>query len=662
MENMGDFFGGSGLRNCFNGVTSIISMRESAFNMAHKLLLIPVFLLISTVLLAQSQTEPAYVEGNILVQMMPGTQAEDIARTVNAEFGSDLRMRPSRLLSQNLDIWLLEYDPRGRNHRQVLDAVILHPASLNAQFNHILKNRATVPNDPGFGQQWQYVNNGNNGNVAGADIDADLAWDITTGGLTPLGDTIVVCVVDDGLSASHQDFQDNVWINHHEIPNNNIDDDGNGFVDDYRGWDAYNNNDNIYTGGGHGTPVAGIVGAKGNNGIGVSGVNWDVKLMIVRGGGNESEAIAAYDYPLSVRKQWNQTGGQKGAFVVATNSSWGVDFGQPSQAPLWCAMYDTLGKYGVLNCGATINNNTNVDVAGDLPTACPSDYLISVTNMNSSDNKVSFAGYGVNTIDLGAPGQATYTPQAPNGYGGFGGTSGATPHVAGTIALLYSAPCANFAVLALSDPDSAALLMKQFILDGVDANNSLQGITVTGGRLNVYNSLLQMLNWSCAFGGCFEAYGLGVSNLIDTSAVLSWNAIPTADSFTVEIRPVGGTNWTTYQDTSRSISLNNLQACTDYEYRVKAYCDTSSTSYSNIYTFKTDGCCVAPDSVSASVDYRDHGGYFICQHSRGQYLQSPVPGVGNANVDHGQWPDQPDDATARAGFLHGLRVCGANGL
>ena len=205
----------------------------------------------------------------------------------------------------------------------MIQAVWQHDAVMMCQLNHIIDQRVTVPNDPQYNQQWQYDNDGSNGGTVNADIDAPEAWDITTGGLTATGDTIVVCVIDDGIDVNHSDFGDNLWVNYAEIPNNNIDDDNNGFVDDYLGWNADDNNDDIgNSNGSHGTPVAGIVGAKGNNGIGVAGVNWDVKLMIVPGGGNEAQALAAYDYPYTMRKIYNQTNGAQGAFVVSTNASW----------------------------------------------------------------------------------------------------------------------------------------------------------------------------------------------------------------------------------------------------------------------------------------------------------------------------------------------------
>ena len=284
----------------------------------------------------------------------------------------------------------------------------------------------------------------------------------------------------------------NLWKNYGEIENNGIDDDGNGFIDDYHGWDTGSNSDAVGDGGGHGTPVAGIVGAVGNNGVGVAGVNWDVKLMIVQGGtGIESEVLEAYSYPLVARKAYNETDGEEGAFVVSTNASWGIDQGQPADAPLWCSFYDTLGVHGIISCGATANANFNIDIVGDLPTGCSSEYLISVTNMNDNDVKVTSAGFGATTIDLGAFGQGTFTTTLSN-YGGFGGTSGATPHVTGSVALLYSAPCPTLISIAKSDPLVAAQMVRDFILNEADPNPSLAGITVTGGRLNINLSLIHI--------------------------------------------------------------------------------------------------------------------------------------------------------------------------
>lgn len=422
-----------------------------------------------------------YVTGEILVKL---AENETAAGLLNNFTGSKFTLLKPELVSKYLNIWKFSYAPESADIQEVLDFVFDNNSVLIAQKNHILTNRAT-PNDSRYSSQWQYKQSNN------ADIDAPEAWEITTGGKTATGQEIVVAIIDDGCNLKHEDLVDNLWTNKNEIPNNNKDDDGNGFVDDVNGWNPRNKNDNI-TGGGHGTPVTGIIGAKGNNKKGVAGVNWNVKLMVIQGGGREREAIAAYDYALQNRKLYNETNGEKGAFVVSTNASWGIDGGKAKDAPLWCEFYDKLGEVGILNAGATANKNTNVDTGGDLPTQCPSDYLISVTNLGKSDKKETRAGYGVKSIDLGAYGQGTYTVTKTS-YGGFGGTSAATPHVAGTIGLLYSAPSKGFAEYAIKYPAKAALKVKGYIMKGVVPNSSLARITVTGGRLNINNSLKLLL-------------------------------------------------------------------------------------------------------------------------------------------------------------------------
>ncbi|MFT7071820.1 S8 family peptidase [Patiriisocius sp. Uisw_017] len=438
---------------------------------------------LSFFLCGNAQSQARFVENEILVQLDANITASRVTEAL-----SNIQVIESELISKPLNIWLLRLAPLEISEAEVISELYKNAFVQVAQKNHIVTTRATTPDDTLFDDQWQYFQSNDR------DIDADDAWDVSTGGFTMNGDEIVAAVLDDGHDLDHEDFGDNLWTNEAEIPDNDIDDDGNTYIDDYLGWSIVTNDDNI-SGGGHGTPVAGIVGAQGNNGIGVTGVNWDVKVMIIKNNfsTNEARVIQAYSYVLEARILYNETDGAEGAFVVSTNASWGVDFGNPDDAPLWCGLYDTLGENGILSCGATINANQNVDIIGDLPTACPSEYLIAVTNTNILDNKVTSAGYGAETIDLGAPGAGTITPQSGNGYGGFGGTSAATPHVTGTIALLYSAPCQNFANLAKTNPAVAARLVRDYIFEGVDPNASLEGITTTGGRLNVNNAIQALM-------------------------------------------------------------------------------------------------------------------------------------------------------------------------
>ena len=425
-----------------------------------------------------------YVPGELILMLDRNADANSLAR----DFGF-IKLRPKEVLVEELHIWLYQFDDSRMQSDVVLERIRKHRAVLIAQFNHYVTERSVFPNDTRFNEQWSLNNTGQGGGTPDADIDAPEAWDFTTGGLTAQGDSIIVAVVDCGFYLTHLDIK--YWKNYEEIPGNNIDDDGNGYIDDFDGWNAISNNGTI-TGCTHGSHVSGIAGAIGNNNNGIAGVNWGVKIMAVQGSsGTESVVVRAYGYVLKERRLYNQTNGQHGAFVVSTNSSFGVDYGQPSQYPLWCAFYDSLGAAGILNACATANLNINIDIVGDIPTACPSPFMVSVTNTTNQDLKNSGAAYGLVTIDLGAPGtNILSSTTAPNNYGNLTGTSMATPHVAGAFALMFAAASSSLIQAYKNDPDSIALVFKDKMLQGVDPKPSLQGITVSGGRLNVYNSIL----------------------------------------------------------------------------------------------------------------------------------------------------------------------------
>jgi hypothetical protein len=428
------------------------------------------------------------IPGELLVQLRQSNDIQQLETTF-AVFG----FRQKEIISKRLNIFLVSFDPASVNVTNLLSSLKAAPQVLHAQYNHHVELRESeenMPNDTDFGQQWNMNNTGQNGGLPGADIDALRAWDITTGGLTVFGDSIVVAVIDGGASLSHADL--NLFKNHNEIRGNGIDDDENGYIDDYDGWNAYNNTGTIPEHP-HGSHVCGIVGAKGNNGIGVTGVSWNVKVLPIAGSSTqESTVIRAYSYAYDMRLLYNETNGQKGAFIVATNSSFGIDNGQPEEYPIWGAMYDSLGSLGILNAAATANANFDVDVVGDIPTAFDTPWLITVTNTTNQDEKFSSAGYGATTIDLGAPGTQIYSTLLNNTFGLKSGTSMASPHVASATALLLAAADSAFITAYKANPAENILAIKQYLLQGTDPLTSLQGITVSGGRLNLYNSLMLM--------------------------------------------------------------------------------------------------------------------------------------------------------------------------
>jgi hypothetical protein len=425
------------------------------------------------------------VPGELIVMFHKHTDAALFAKQHASIDGLKSGIKPVAELSALSHIYLFSYSQDISDSDLILRDLAKDPSVEAVQYNHYVELRATTPNDPSFNQQWHHVESGDH------DIDSDEAWDISTGGYTANGDRIVVCVMESG-DYSHPDLIDNHWTNTNEIAGNGIDDDGNGYVDDVDGWNTTSNNDAI-SGASHGTAVSGMIGATGNNSNGGVGVNWSVGIMHVEFGGlTDAGVVEAYSYPHAMRNLYNTSNGALGAFVVATNASWGIDNANPASYPVWCAYYDDLGSVGILNCGATANNNVNIDAVGDMPTGCSSNYMVAVTATNNQDAR-TFSGYGATTIDLGAPGESVYLPSLGGGYANTSGTSFASPCVAGAIALVYSAPCADLASNALTSPQATADLVRSFIFDGVDQIAQLGPETVTGGRLNVNNSIVMAM-------------------------------------------------------------------------------------------------------------------------------------------------------------------------
>ena len=351
------------------------------------------------------------------------------------------------------------------------------PNVLYAEPDYILR-ADRMPNDPLFTRQWGMYNQA----VPGADISAPEAWSQTTG-----SDEIVIAVIDTGVDYTHPDLAANIWVNTGEIPDNLIDDDGNGYVDDYRGWNFSSfdtllglpaNDPMDYNG--HGTHCAGVIGAVGNNSAGVVGVNWSVKIMPISflgyfGMGFTSDAILALEYA------W-----QNGARI--SNNSWGG--GAYSQA-LRDAI-EVAGLNGHLFVAAAGNSGTDNDLVPHYPSSYDLPYVVAVAATDSHDLLADFSCYGEQSVDLAAPGVNILSTFPGSQYVNLDGTSMATPFVSGAAALLLSRN-------ATLDP----LGIKRVLLQGVDRLDVLDGKVASGGRLNLARVVggSQILNLSFNDGG-----------------------------------------------------------------------------------------------------------------------------------------------------------------
>jgi hypothetical protein len=275
----------------------------------------------------------------------------------------------------------------------------------------------------------------------------------------------VVGIIDTGIDFSHPDLAGTAWINPGEnctgCRANGVDDDANGYVDDWRGWDFVNNDNDPFDDHGHGTHVAGTIAGLGNNGVGVAGINWTGRVAALKfldwfGSGTMADAVRALDYA-------TENG------IRVTNNSWGgSEFSQ--------ALLDAIERFGAaggLYVAAAGNESLDTDTTPMYPGAYSSSAIISVAATDSRDGLASFSNHGRTSVDLGAPGVSIYSTLPGNTYDWWSGTSMATPHVAGAAALVKAAR-----------PGASSMAIKALLLRTVDAKSSLAD-TTTGGRLNV---------------------------------------------------------------------------------------------------------------------------------------------------------------------------------
>jgi subtilisin family serine protease len=407
----------------------------------------------------------AAVPGELIVGFEPGAAAGARSHALSA---AGVTRRRS---FGPIDAALVSVAPQ--RSEQALEALRHNPNVRYAEPNFRLSASA-LPNDARFGELWGLNNVGQSVNgwpsTADADIDAPEAWALATA-----SPSVTVAAIDTGVDFSHEDLGGSataspvMWTNPGETcngcSNNGVDDDANGLIDDWRGWDWKNNDNNPADDNGHGTHVTGTIAATGNNGVGVIGVAPGVRVMSLKflgadGTGDVAGAVAAILYAAAFH-------------APVLNGSFGGN--QHSQA-----LADSIGvadALGSLYVAAAGNSLANTDVSPNFPSVYEISNIVAVAATEGTDGKAWFSSYGAATVDLGAPGQNILSTWLGNTYQYSDGTSMAAPYVSGAVALLKS-----------KFPAATAVGLKALILRSVDVKSSLVGKTRTGGRLNLANA------------------------------------------------------------------------------------------------------------------------------------------------------------------------------
>lgn len=396
-----------------------------------------------------------FVPDELLVSFQPGARGAEQAR--NALGASRIKAWPEI----NAEHWHL---PPGLGVEQAVRLLANNPNVVFAEPNYVV--RATdLPNDARLPEQWSVHNIALNGGVIDADIDAPEAWAIRTD-----ASSIVVGVLDSGIDYNHPDLAANLWTNAGEMgtdsqgrnrATNGVDDDLNGYVDDWRGWNFVSNNNDPFDDNSHGTHAAGILGAVGNNGIGVAGVAWSVKLMPLKHlDANGNGAISAATDAVLYAAKFVDGSGRK--IVQITSHS----YGSYSKSRTF--------ESALKNCGALVVAGAGNDAVSTLhyPAAYALPNIVAVAATDSADAFASFSNFG-SWVQVAAPGVNILSTLPGNAYGLKTGTSMATPHVSGVAALALA-----------QNPGISTAGLKALILGNVDVVPGLAGKVSTSGRVN----------------------------------------------------------------------------------------------------------------------------------------------------------------------------------
>ncbi len=400
------------------------------------------------------------VPGEVIVRFRP-----HVAAHRRAHLARSAGVRLSQWLGTR-GVWLVHVRP-GHTTTHAISELERSAGVRWAERNHYVSLNATTPDDPLFAQDWGLHNTGqvvqSLTGTADADIDAPEAWDQTTG-----SSDVVVAVVDTGVDYSHPDLVANIWTNPGETgggkESNGVDDDGNGYVDDWRGWNFGLDTNDPMDAVGHGTHVAGTIGAAGDNGTGVTGVNWNVRIMPLRvadAGGNLSDAAVAAAFAYA---------GHMGVKVV--NASLGGAYTSTAELAAINGAPDTLF---VVSSG---NSNLNIKSTAISPCTLPAANILCVGATGPTDTRASFSNYAPTQVDIAAPGVNILSTLPGDQYGYYNGTSMASPHVAGVAALVFAAY-----------PTRSVAAVVAAILNGADRKSGLTTSFASGRRLNAAGAL-----------------------------------------------------------------------------------------------------------------------------------------------------------------------------